>query len=379
MTRLIPINGKGGVGKTTNSCSLAVALADAGYRVMLMSTDPAASVGDSLGQDIGRDPVKVKGVDNLWAIEVDGSYEYDKLYEYVKHNTKGIEKFLGKTGVPGMSEVAALFRVFTYLYDLDYDVIIVDTPPTGHALQMFGLPETIDNIATGVQKLLKSFNSVKSFFEGMVVPVEEKRKTRIQGIKDCVGLLSETFADSETTYFNLVSTAEYMSLKEEVRALYKFREYGIETRNVILNRLQPKNPGCPYCMSRWAENDAYVKSMSNKFETEGVGIIRIVQRPEEVRGIAALRSIGKDLVTQMKGLDIRRSYRVIPDGGNIWVETELPMVQKQNLKAEVRGNQLIVRIGFGLHEEVPNVIVLPRHATHVEAMERNKRLTFRVW
>jgi len=278
--RLVFVNGKGGVGKTTSSISMALWLASKGFNTLLVSTDPAASIGDSLNMPIGSEVIPVKEIDNLWAIEVDGRYEYKKLWTYIKKNAKtfDIERFLPENGAPGTTEMAALFRAITFLYDMKYDVIIVDTPPTGHTLDMLRLPQTLKETMDSIKSIIKSLSAWKDLITGRKKDATDKRLNSLIG---CVEHIAQKMADPEITQFNLVSTAEFMSLREELRAYNELSSYGIHVKNVILNKIQPVNTDeCPFCMAKREQHEYYIQMMHDQFDNKGVDIHLVNDNPK---------------------------------------------------------------------------------------------------
>ena len=145
--RFIFFGGKGGVGKTTAAAASALYLARQrpDERILAVSTDPAHSLGDSLGQDIGDEIVPIEGADNLWARELDAEKvlaEYRRendpiLAEIANRGTlfdeNDIADFMRLT-LPGMDEVMAIREIIALIKSGEYDLVIVDTAPTGVSL-----------------------------------------------------------------------------------------------------------------------------------------------------------------------------------------------------------------------------------------------------
>jgi arsenite-transporting ATPase len=145
--RVILFTGKGGVGKTSVAAATAVQCARAGYRTVIMSTDPAHSLGDSFDVELGPDLTQIS--DNLWAHEVSSLHEMQrhwvKLHEYAVEvfATQGLDEVVAEevANPPGMDEVASLMWIKHYAQRAEHDVLIVDCAPTGETLQLLTFPD----------------------------------------------------------------------------------------------------------------------------------------------------------------------------------------------------------------------------------------------
>ncbi|MDP9349290.1 MAG: ArsA family ATPase, partial [Gemmatimonadota bacterium] len=145
------VGGKGGVGKTTVAAALAVALADAGERVLVLSVDPAHSLGDALGVELGGGPAPVPGAPGLEALEVDPEGEQERfLAEHREALARIVERgsYLERADVdalldlslPGLDELSAMLRLMALADDAPARRVVVDTAPTGHTLRLLDLP-----------------------------------------------------------------------------------------------------------------------------------------------------------------------------------------------------------------------------------------------
>ncbi len=146
-TRFLFFTGKGGVGKTSLSCAVAVNLADRGAKVLLVSTDPASNLSEVLGTSLGSEPQLVPGTERLWALDIDPMAAAAAYRQRVVGPYRGVlpdqvvagieEQLSGSCTV----EIAAFDRFTGLLADpADFDHVIFDTAPTGHTLRMLALP-----------------------------------------------------------------------------------------------------------------------------------------------------------------------------------------------------------------------------------------------
>lgn len=166
--RVIVHTGKGGVGKTSISAATALRCAQMGLKTIVLSTDTAHSLADSLEVKIGPEPVQL--MENLWAQEVDARYSMEKYwgrfqkYMVALFSKNGVEDIVAEevTMLPGLEEGAHLLWINQYVQQGFYDVIIVDAAPTAETLRLLSLPdvtrwwlERVLSLTRGVSKVLR--------------------------------------------------------------------------------------------------------------------------------------------------------------------------------------------------------------------------------
>ena len=187
--------GKGGVGKTSLSCATAVALADRGKNVLLVSTDPASNIHEVFGQDIGTDPTPIMDVDGLKAMNVDPEAAAEAYRERVVGPYRGVlpdsaiqsieEQFAGACTV----EIAAFDEFAKLLANedvtADFDHVVFDTAPTGHTLRLLTLPTAwtgfIEDAAAGTSCIgpLEGMKQQRALYEGAVNALANKHETTL--------------------------------------------------------------------------------------------------------------------------------------------------------------------------------------------------------
>lgn len=229
LTKYLFFTGKGGVGKTSAACATAVALADQGKMIMLVSTDPASNLQDVFNTDLNNKGVEIKEVPNLTVANFDplkAAAEYrdsviapyrGKLPEAVLRNME--EQMSGSCTV----EIAAFNEFSNFITDdktaMKYDHVIFDTAPTGHTLRMLQLPSAWTNFI--------SENTHGASCLGQLSGLESK--------KDVYRNAVDNLADEEKTTLFLVARPEPSPLKEAERASRELREIGVNNQIMLIN------------------------------------------------------------------------------------------------------------------------------------------------
>ena len=243
---LLLFGGKGGVGKTTMACATALRLAsaDASQSVLLVSTDPAHSVKDCLGE--------LELPTNLTVAELDADAEHERfMAEHATHLAEIANRgtFLDSDDVdgllslslPGVDELMAFLRLAEWVESESYDRVIVDTAPTGHALRLLGMPEFVEQWLEAMDALLAKHRYMLGLFGGgqqsdAVEDFLEEMAERVEG-------LSELLTDENRCRFVPVMIAERASVEETERLLSDLDEADIAAPEVVVNRLVPDGAG----------------------------------------------------------------------------------------------------------------------------------------
>jgi arsenite-transporting ATPase len=368
--RNIIFTGKGGVGKTSIAAATALKAADMGYKTLIMSTDPAHSLGDSLDVQLGPSPVKI--AENLWGQEVsvfgDLNLNWDVVREHFAHlmEARGIEGvYAEEMGVlPGMEELFSLSYIKRYNEQNEYDLLVVDCAPTGETLRLLSLPETFG-------WFIKMIRNVEKF---MVKPVLRPLSKKIKKIDDFVApeevydkvdnLFSSTegiidlLADGSKTTMRLVMNPEKMVIKESMRALTYLNLYGITVDRITINRVMPDQSPDPYFQKWRGIQQKYIEQISEAFAP--IPIAEVPLFDDEVVGLAMLRRVGEKVYEDKNPLDVFFTENPIDikkvSDGHYKVRVRLPFMENMGLEPKILklGDDLTIRIG-----DYQKIVALP--------------------
>ncbi len=299
------IGGKGGVGKTTCAAALGIAAARRGRPTLLISTDPAASLGDALGQRLGPAPRPVRGVRGLHAVEVDAhaaigrwiDARRDTLERIALRGTwldrDDVARLLGLS-LPGIDEVAGLLEVLELGGHERFEQVIVDTAPTGHLLRMLEMPATLDGLARVFDHMQAKHRILVDALRGGYTP--DAADGLIGEIAERGRELHALLRDPARTVLSWVTVPERMAVEETRDGLAWLRGQGMSIDRVIVNRLTPAPPTrCAWCSGRRRAERRAVAALLEAPEVHGLAVVPLGAAPVEPRGIRALAAIGAEL------------------------------------------------------------------------------------
>lgn len=272
--RSIFFAGKGGVGKTSMSCITAVWLARKGVKTLLVTTDPAAHIGEVLGQQVESEPIKINSVDNLWAVKIDAKKAAAEYTERVlrdagqTHSKETLEVMREQLDSPCTEEMATFNKFLDYVLLKGYECMVFDTAPTGHTLRLLELP-----IDWSKQLELK----VSLSREGELLDKEAY---------DRYCNVIEIMRDKARTTFSFVLYPENTPIMEAYRAVEELHDVGIATQVVVANLVLPRE----YCTNKFfkqrrAMQDKHLKTLNEKFSA---AIIEMPMMDQEILGLDVL-------------------------------------------------------------------------------------------
>lgn len=327
--RLLIFGGKGGTGKTTSAAATAMYLSQLApwKRILIVSTDPAHSLADSFDQPIGAKKTAI--TPNLAALELDPQ---TLLSEFKERHSKVMGKFLHRASIldqanirdflsfslPGMEEIMLIMQIALSLKSTwdkpnEYDLVILDTAPTGHTLRLLALPDkmsswfktmdvSLDRYRKGTFRAVPfNFPWIEEYHRGD--SVDQFVATLTKDLEMVRSLLT----NPEETEFVPVTIPESLGILETEDLLSTLEEMDMPVRNIVVNRVQARRQ-CPFCSSRRREQGKYMAQIKEEFAS--YNLVKMPLFPHEVRGKKGLLKFAQHL--EGKPFRIRVSPRAKP-------------------------------------------------------------------
>ncbi len=314
--KMVLFGGKGGVGKTTCASSSAIWAAEHGRNTLIISTDPAHSLGDSLGVSLPPGiPTPIPEITNLTALEInpqvdivdfEGFTNINPIEDMGFSNLPFMENLadLSSLNPPGIDETLALLKVLEFIEtEHDYDLIIFDTAPTGHTLRFLSLPQTlsgwIGKLLKMKMKLGNMFGAIKSIFGGESKK-EDKSFEILERLNEAIQRAKEDLTDPLKTSFVVVMIAEEMALLETERLIIELENYHIPNSNIIINQLYEDNMElCEFCKSRRRMQQKNLINIKEHFIKKwNKLLIEIPLFPDEIREYIPLHRLSNYLLKE---------------------------------------------------------------------------------
>jgi arsenite-transporting ATPase len=297
------VGGKGGVGKTTLAAARALALADAGLRVLVMSTDPAHSLGDALEADLSDEPAEV--APRLWACEPDAEAAVRRRIAQVAEDARravptavmpAVHRHLEQAGSsPGMAESALADLLIDRMEEVGdrWDALVVDSAPTGHLLRLLHLPALLTPWVVGLTRQRERANRAEAFADvvgGTRSPGEDddpllrRLHARRHRLERTSARLREDAAVA------LVTVPRRMVLAETERAVAQLVEAGFALDRVVVNQIPPEGAAGP-------DTAAALAATRERFAAQGT--VEVPLQDTEPTGAGRLRALAVHLAVRL--------------------------------------------------------------------------------
>ena len=303
--KIILFGGKGGVGKTTSAASTAIRIARANpdQKVLAVSTDPAHSLADSFDLSIGSNISLIEGFDNLYGLQINPQ---ERLQEFKKEYKKRIEEAFRPVVQKGEGMLSGSHSAISYPFDEDmvsnlvelaplgldeimtlsdvllrnlstYQVIIIDTAPTGHLVKLLQRPKIVLRWFTQLIQGLKTYSGMMRDTFAVTKELLEARREIMR--------VHKIFMDENQTEFVVVTIAEFMGIYETERLIQDLEGLKMLSRFIIVNKIVSEN-NCPFCQSKRSEQLSYIDQIGQKFPS--FQVVEAPLFPYEIKGVERL-------------------------------------------------------------------------------------------
>jgi arsenite-transporting ATPase len=298
--------GKGGVGKTTMAAATALASARDETPTLVVSTDPAHSLSDTLETNVPDEPARIREEIPLFAAEIDPEAALEQ--SPFGGDASPLAGMMGDGpdplggAMPGSDEAAAIRLLLDYLDDPRFERVVIDTAPTGHTLRLLELPEMLDSM---MGKLVTLRERMSGMFDMFGDEPDDEDIDSIEEFSARIERLRDLLRDPALTDFRLVMVPEELSIMESERMLDRLDAFGVPVGTVVVNRVMqdprevtdldsewvvaPKHTDCEFCSRRWEVQQQALARSQDIFR--GHDVRRVPLLAEEVRGEKLLRVV----------------------------------------------------------------------------------------
>ncbi len=368
--RIILFTGKGGVGKTTTAAATALQCARLGKKTLVISTDPAHSLSDALNIELGPEPTTI--APNLWGQEFDVYYSMKKYWGNMRQlmltvfKWQGVKNVLAEelSAMPGMEEASAFLWIDKYYNEQFYDVIIIDSAPTGETMTLLTLPQVMKS---WLSKALPSNSTALKVMGSVVrrttgVPLDLGLE-ELEALFDKLQRIQKVFLDPEVTSMRIVANPERMVVQEAKRAYTYLQLYGYNVDGVVVNRILPKRAEeGAFFQQYFASQQVYLEEINESFK--GIAILKMPHLGREVFGIKQLEYIADVLYGFDDPSIITRNeppVKVSETKKYYEVSVNLPFVEEEDIEVNKFGDELVIEL-----DNRRKSVFLPRFTNFLE-------------
>jgi arsenite-transporting ATPase len=353
--RIILYTGKGGVGKTSVAAATARRCAAAGMRTVVLSTDPAHSLSDSLEAELSSSPTPCG--DSLWGQEVQAQEEMERHWEAVQEwmgdllAERGVDRIAAEelTVPPGMDELFSLLQIKSHHESGEFDAVIVDCAPTGETLRLLSFPDVaswwLEKMIPLERKMMGAARPLARAMLDISLP-SDKVFDDVERLVQNLVAMNVILRNRATTSIRLVMNPDRMVIKESMRTFTYLNLYGYLTDAVVVNRVFPPEVEGGY-FDAWRA----VQSEQMELVRSGFAPVPILTAPyfeQEVVGGAMLDRLADELFGDGDAgalLYDDLTQELVSDNGTATLRLAIPFVEKADVKLKKIGLEVIVRVG----------------------------------
>jgi arsenite-transporting ATPase len=380
--RIILYLGKGGVGKTTVAAASALRSAQLGYKTLVVSTDIAHSLADSLDVALGAEPTPVS--ENLFAQEINVLHEirehWGEMQGYIGNmlRRQGMSKAMAEEMaiIPGMEEVVSLLHINRQAQTGEFDRVIVDAAPTGETIRLLTVPESFQwymGRMTGMNDL--TLRMAGGLLRRMMP--DKDPLTGLNNLVEGVKELQKVLIDPQIASYRVVLNPEKMVIKEGARAVTYLSLFGYPVDGVVVNRVLPgvASDGQGKAWVLEASQDPYLQHLQ-EIQARYLGeierdfyplpILRSGWFDKEMVGLANLGELAARLFGERdpgEVMFVGKTQTVLEEGNDFVLSLPLPHVELDKVKLKKRGDELFVSIGNFKRELLLPAVLAQREAS----------------
>jgi arsenite/tail-anchored protein-transporting ATPase len=366
--RLIIYTGKGGTGKTVTSCSTAIKLAEHNHKTLVISSDPAHTLGDALMiHNIGYEMQKI--LPNLEALQIDPVTEmkkqFDTILSYMASifSAKGIDETLAYeiAMLPGMTQLFSLLKIEELVKLKSFDAIVIDMPASGEALRYLYFPKLVGSIGRKLTGLAGMFGGVARMFHPLSnISMPSKGVLQSEAdLLDRLQYLSEIIRNSDITSLRLVANPDTFSIENAKRALMSASLFGINVDLAIINKIMPHQTSDQY-YANWAEfQERKVEEAKANFYP--LPLREVFLHTTELRGLEMLAKNGELIFENEDPAKLYyrgKAFNFVTQENSLRMTVKVPFTEKDDFDLERYGDQLTIKIRNPVGYLV-NIVPLP--------------------
>lgn len=354
--RIVIYTGKGGVGKTSVAAATALRAAAMGYKTVVISTDAAHSLSDSLEVHLSG---KLEHIaKNLDGIEVDIQHELENRWKEIQSYLSDFLASQGMDGIsakemaifPGMELMSALFYVEEFYNSKEYDVVVMDTAPTADTLRLLAFPDTANWYFDKLFHMVRNVIRVARATVGRLIstPLPSDRfLSDLEDLRERLGKVKELLSNPEITSIRLVINPEKMVITETQRAYTYLCLYGYTVESIVINRIIPEDIGDSFFQEKLKEQRKHLATIEEAFSP--LKALRAHLMPKEVLGKRALELLADELFGKSDPTEVYSKESPMrmfqePDGTSV-LAIKLPFVLDQKVELYTRKDDLTLQVG----------------------------------
>lgn len=326
------VGGKGGVGKTSVSTSLAVLLSQRREKILIISTDPAHNLSDAFNQKMGSQPTLVNGFNNLYGLEINPKEIKDDdedalssvLGVPLDDETENLFEDI-KNSIPGIDEALAIGILLEIIDKMNYSLVIFDTAPTGHTLRMLSFPKVLEEAFGKLNNLKEKLGPLTGLLASTMGDGFKNLMEMISIFKVQIEKIKKDFTDNSHSTFIAVCIPEFLSMYETERLIQELNKGNIDCHNIVINQVlfvnkENDNSDCDMCKARFNMQSKYIRQIQELYGEEDIDndeeddnvnmnvineekksnnkyfISILPLQEEEIRGVDWLTKFGKFLI-----------------------------------------------------------------------------------